>query len=632
MALKAQYTAYHDTIRSADGSYPNENTCAAPPEIPFGTKIKVSGTGTYVDGRVYTVTDRGRLVKKTGDRYIFDLWMPSESQCRSFGRRNGWAAVTGSSQKAKKGKNSKKTSKKTRDSGCDIVSVAAKEIGYRETGNNRTKYGEWYGANGAAWCHMFASWCAAKAGIPVSVIPKTASTTEGMEWFKSRGRFKYKGKYTPKRGDLVYFKTGRSHVGIVEKVTGSTLHTIEGNSSDKVARRTYPLSEKTITGYGVPEYTRINASGSSTGGTGSTDGSRKQSSKEELKYLKKVLERHSGTAIGKSIDAEVKETSKLPEGKAVVQISNGNIKFTLPVLDGMKLAWERKGTPGKLTFEAPYEKGFKAVEGNTVLLKVDGVKLFKGYIFSRKMSGDGIMSYTAYDQLRYLKNKESLVYKKKTATEIIKIIAGKFRLECGELADTGYRMSAIEDDTTLFDITQDALDNTLIMTGRVYVLYDSLGKLCLSDVSGMKVNSCVVDMETGEGFTYGTTIDDGVYNQVKLVYENKKKGKYDLYITEHTINIDRWGVLQYLEKIDTPDLGKLKSQALLMLYNKKQKNLSVSGVIGNCKVRAGSLVPVLLDLKDMKVSNYMMVEKVTHIFKNRRHVMDMVLSGGGFDA
>ena len=64
MALKAQYTAYHDTIRSADGSYPNENTCAAPPEIPFGTKIKVSGTGTYVDGRVYTVTDRGRLVKK----------------------------------------------------------------------------------------------------------------------------------------------------------------------------------------------------------------------------------------------------------------------------------------------------------------------------------------------------------------------------------------------------------------------------------------------------------------------------------------------------------------------------------------------------------------------------------------
>jgi len=630
MALKAQYTAYPDTIKSADGSYPNESTCAAPPEIPFGTKIKVSGTGTYADGRVYTVTDRGRLVKKTGDRYIFDLWMPSESGCRKFGRRNGWAEIVkGSSPKAGNAKGSKKTNKK--NTGCDIVSIASREIGYKETGDNHTKYGVWYGMDGAAWCHMFVSWCAAKAGIPSSVIPKTASTDEGMAWFKSRGRFKYKGKYIPKRGDLVYFKTGRSHVGIVEKVTGSTLHTIEGNAAlttDRVARRTYPLSEKTITGYGVPEYTGINASGGSTVGT---VGGKKHSPGDELKYLKKVLERHSSAATGSSIDAEVKETSKLPEGRAVVKIINGNQKFTLPVLDGMKLTWERKGTPGKLVFEAPYEKAFKAVEGSTVLLKVDGVNFFKGYIFTRKMSEDGIMSYTAYDQLRYLKNKDCIVYKKKTATEVIKIIAGKFSLGCGTLEDTGYRMSAVEDGATLFDIIQDALDNTLIMTGKVYVLHDSLGKLCLSDVAGMKVNSCVVDAETGEGFTYGTTIDDGVYNKVKLVYENKENGKYDLYITQNPANIDRWGVLQYLEKIDTPDLGKLKSKALLMLYNKKRKNLSVSGVTGNCKVKAGSLVPVILDLKDMKVSNYMMVEKVTHTFKNRQHTMDMVLSGGGFD-
>lgn len=623
MALKAQYTAYHDTVKSADGSYPNENTCAAPPEIPFGTKIKVSGTGTYVDGRVYTVTDRGSAVQKTGDRYIFDLWMPSERECRKFGRRNGKAAVVKGSSPVKGTKSSQKASV------CDIVSVAAREIGYRETGNNMTKYGAWYGTNGAAWCHMFVSWCAAKAGIPVSVVPKTASTSEGMAWFKSRGIFKYKGKYTPKRGDLVYFKTGRSHVGIVEKVTGSTLHTIEGNTSDRVARRTYPLSEKTITGYGVPKYTGINAC-SSTGTSGT--GSGNQDTESELKYLKKVLKRHYNGNISKTIDAEVKETTKLPEGKAVVKISNGNIKFTLPVLDGMKVTWERNGTPGKLVFEAPYEKKFKVVEGNTVILKVDGVNFFKGYVFSREMSKNGIMSYTVYDQLRYLKNKDTLVYKEKTATEVIEIIAKRFKLECGIIADTGYRTSAIEDNTTLFDIIQNALSNTLIMTGKVYVLYDNSGKLCLSDIAGMKVNSCVVDMETGENFKYGTSIDDGVYNKVKLIYENKETGRYDMYVTENTINIDMWGVLQYVENIDTPDLGKLKSKALLLLYNKKQKNLSVSGVVGNCKVRAGSLVPVILNLKDMKISNYMMVERVTHIFKNRQHSMDLVLSGGGFDA
>ena len=127
----------------------------------------------------------------------------------------------------------------------DIVDVAIGELGYKEQGNNRTKYGAWYGMNGAAWCHMFVSWCAYKAGVSVSIVPKTASTSAGMAWFKKKGLFRYKGRYTPKRGDIVYFKTNRSHVGIVEKVSGSTLHTIEGNTSDKVARRTYPLSNAT---------------------------------------------------------------------------------------------------------------------------------------------------------------------------------------------------------------------------------------------------------------------------------------------------------------------------------------------------------------------------------------------------
>lgn len=622
MALKAQYTAYHDTMRSANGTYPNENTCAAPPEIPFGTKIKVSGTGTAMDGRVYTVTDRGGAVKKTGDRYIFDLWMPSEKKCLEFGRRNGMAEVVkGNSASATV--NKKKSSRK-KTGGSDIIDVAASQIGYKESGENQTKYGAWYGMNGAPWCHMFVSWCADQAGVPVSVVPKTASTTEGMEWFKSRGLFKYKGKYKPKRGDLVYFKTGRSHVGLVEKVTGSTLHTIEGNTSDKVARRTYPLSNKTITGYGTPKYTYTNTTGS-----GSNSAKAEEAAKKELAMLKKVLARHPAEEMV-IINAKTKETMELPEGRACVGIIRCGKAFMVPAMEGMKITWERKGAPGKLEFKALYDKDFKINEGNTVIIQSEGKDFFKGYIFSRKMSKDGIMSYTAYDQLRYLKNKDTFIYKNKTATEVIKTIAGRFRLDCGKLDDTVYKMSAIEDGTTLFDIIQNALDDTLVFTGRMYVLYDSFGDLVLSDVADMKVNSCVVDEETGGDFTYETTIDDGVYNKVKLVYENKKKGCYDKYVSQDARNMDKWGVLQYHDKISTPKLGKLKADALLDLYNQKKRSLSVSGVIGNTNVRAGSLVPVILNLQDIKISNYMMVEKVTHKFENRHYSMDLVLSGGGF--
>lgn len=210
------------------------------------------------------------------------------------------------------------------------------------------------------------------------------------------------------------------------------------------------------------------------------------------------------------------------------------------------------------------------------------------------------------------------------------MIAEKFRLSCGKLDNTEYRYSAIEDDETLFDIIQNALDEALMIKNKVYVLYDQVGKLRLTDIARMKVNSCIVDKGTGEDFSYKASIDEGVYNQIKLIYENKDKGSYDYYMTKHSKNINKWGVLQYTEKIENPDIGKLKSQALLQLYNKKQRTLTVSGVIGNRKVRAGSLVPVILNLYDIKVSNYMLVERVTHTFEDRRHSMELVLSGGNF--
>nr|DAE45224.1 MAG TPA: 43 kDa tail protein [Caudoviricetes sp.] len=502
----------------------------------------------------------------------------------------------------------------------DIVDVAIGEIGYKEQGSNKTKYGEYTGANGAAWCHSFVSWCAHEAGVSTSTVPKTASTTYGMQWFQKKEQFKYKGKYTPKRCDIVYFKTNRNHVGIVESVSGGQLHTIEGNTSNKVARRSYSLNDATITGYGIPKYAETNGNGSSS--------SKKKNSKKELQYLQKVLSRHATKA--KTIKASEVETGKIPAGNVMITVNNGKKKFTVPAEDGAKVVWERDSTPGKFTFTAKVEKGFSIGEGNEVLVTVDGKKFFYGFVFTKEVKKDGMASYTVYDQLRYLKNKETIVYKKKTAGELIRILAKRFNLRCGTLADTGWRRSAIEDNSTLFDIIQNALDDTLIIKGKIYVLYDEVGKLQLTDAAKMKVNTCLVDAETGQDYSYKTTIDSDVYNQIKLVYENKEKGTFDLYVTKDSKNIGKWGTLQYLDKIDNPDIGKLKSKALLKLYDKKKRTLTISGVIGNLNVRGGSLVPVMLDLGDITVANYMLVEKVTHTFKNREYTMDLVVSGGDF--
>jgi hypothetical protein len=42
------------------------------------------------------------------------------------------------------------------------------------------------------------------------------------------------------------------------------------------------------------------------------------------------------------------------------------------------------------------------------------------------------------------------------------------------------------------------------------------------------------------------------------------------------------------------------------------------------------MVAVSLDLGDMKVSNFMLVEKVKHTFKLDEHFMDLTLRGGEF--
>ena len=107
-------------------------------------------------------------------------------------------------------------------------------------------------------CACFVSWCADQSGyIQSGVIPKFSLCSDGVKWFESKGRFR-DASYTPAAGDIIFFDWGNNgtidHVGIVESVRGGTVNTIEGNSGDKVARRSYRIGSSNIYGYGVPAY------------------------------------------------------------------------------------------------------------------------------------------------------------------------------------------------------------------------------------------------------------------------------------------------------------------------------------------------------------------------------------------
>ena len=133
-----------------------------------------------------------------------------------------------------------------------IVSVALTQLGNQ----GGQKFWSWYGFDShVAWCACFASWCGDQAGLIESgKMPKFSLCDDGIAWFQGKGKWKSRG-YSPAPGTLIFFDwngDGTSdHVGIVEKTEGSTVYTVEGNSSNAVNQRSYAINNGTIMGYGL---------------------------------------------------------------------------------------------------------------------------------------------------------------------------------------------------------------------------------------------------------------------------------------------------------------------------------------------------------------------------------------------
>ena len=313
-------------------------------------------------------------------------------------------------------------------------------------------------------------------------------------------------------------------------------------------------------------------------------------------------------------------------------------EILLPAVEeGIEWTTQRRGTPGKLVFKVIKDSKLNFSEGAAIRLTVDGQKVFYGFVFTQKRDKDGIIEVTAYDQLRYLKNKDTYVYENKTASELLQMIATDFELQTGAIEDTGFKIaSRVEENTALFDMMENALDLTLQNTGKMFVLYDDFGKLALKNISSMFVKKengyLLIDEESGENFEYSSSIDSDTYNKIKLTYDNKDAGKREVYIAQDGGNVNSWGILQYYDTLKEGENGQAKAEALLNLYNAKTRKLRITKAFGDCNVRAGSMIAVRLDLGEMTVNNFMLVEKAEHTFNLDEHFMDLTLKGGEINA
>ena len=174
-----------------------------------------------------------------------------------------------------------------------VIKTAIAEIGYKEkrtnaqlddkTANagagNYTKYARdfdqkwpnWYNGpkNGFDWCDMFYDWCMVttfgyQEALRLTCQPEKsagAGCTYSLGYYRAKGQFHTSN---PKPGDQIFFGGSTSdvdHTGLVEKVANGRVYTIEGNTSEMVARRDYALSYSYIVGYGRPAFEPEHAGG-----------------------------------------------------------------------------------------------------------------------------------------------------------------------------------------------------------------------------------------------------------------------------------------------------------------------------------------------------------------------------------
>ena len=323
-----------------------------------------------------------------------------------------------------------------------------------------------------------------------------------------------------------------------------------------------------------------------------------------------------------SLSLQIQSAGAAPGGATQTVISD-----YANAAEKIELTTNRLDTPAQLSFTCLEKSGIGIPEGSSVELSVDGIKMFKGYIFTSERNSNGEVSYVARDQLRYLKANASYSFEEMSLSQIIRQIATDFGLTCGSLEETGYTFPYfLKENENCLEIIFDALSQTIIQTGKIYNFYDNAGALALTEAKNMYSAVMIGDGSLATDYTYKRDIDSNTYNRIKLVRKNEETGRTDAYLHEDTETIKKWGLLQYYDEVDEnmneAQIDQMCAQ-YLQYYNRVLQTLKVEA-LGVPGLRAGMIIPVKIGAVDvLSASRLLIIERITHIFEGDDHTMSI---------
>ena len=260
--------------------------------------------------------------------------------------------------------------------------------------------------------------------------------------------------------------------------------------------------------------------------------------------------------------------------------------------------------------------------------------IFEGWLFSVSMNNDIRFHAVCYDQTRYLRNVDTLVYKEKTLSDIFSDICSRYDLQSGTVDRSTYTIPPeVYEGKSLWDVLQECVDQTLAYEKRLFIIRDVFGRLELRDIVNLRTDFVIDDENVALGYDYSVGIDKNSFNQVKLGFEDEAASERKWGIVQNSAYIDQWGLLQKYEllkqKLTVEELDR-KAQQMLDYYCRPTREVSLQ-CFGDFRISAGVGVNLELErVSAFKGMNRFYVTSCEHSVTCDKHVMNLRLAVDGF--
>lgn len=267
--------------------------------------------------------------------------------------------------------------------------------------------------------------------------------------------------------------------------------------------------------------------------------------------------------------------------------------------------------------------GIDVAEGNQCVFLVDGKERFRGILMNQNQGDKKQLKFKAYDNGIYLaNNKDTFVYKNKTADQVFSDVCSRFGIPTGEVAKCSYKIPELtKSKTTGQDAVLDALGLDYKATGTRHFISSDKGKLSLLQRKD-QVISFVVDGDANlYGYSYTKSIES-IKTRVRMI---SKEGT-TLAEKSNSALEQKIGIFQ---EIQQPDESLTKAQvkdlvgSVLDTLDDPEETLTLN-ILGDPDVISGKAI--LVKIPHLGISRAYYVDSDDHAFEDNMHTMSLTLT------